>query len=161
MTNKNNKKDQTLKASVRLFQCARCLSQVTICTYCDRGNIYCSKACSIPAKKTSRCLASKRYQLTPRGKQNHARCQQRYRARQRDKIKTKNKKVIDHGSLSNSHELSSLTMDETNITSQEKYLRCDFCGQQCSTYVRRDFLNHYRRSRVRLASASMAFAQGP
>jgi len=157
----NNNKIQVLNDAVRLFQCARCLLQVTICTHCDRGNIYCSKACSIPARKVSHCAASKRYQRTSRGKQNHARCQQRYRAKRLDKMKAENKKVIDQSSPSSPHELSSPPMNEAGVASQETQMRCDFCGRPGNVYARWHFLNYYRRSRIPLSSSFTAVAQGP
>ncbi len=157
----NNKKEQTLKESLRLFQCARCLKQVKICTRCDRGNIYCSRACSIAARKSSCRAATKRYQRTPRGKQNHANCQQRYREKQQAKIRAKMPKVIDHGSLEIPRDLCSPTIDEVDSGRGEKQLTCDFCRRKCHSYLRWNFLNHYRRIRVEASSSAMAFAQGP
>ena len=154
-------KQQTLKESLRLFQCARCLRQVKICTSCDRGNIYCGPACARLARKAARCAASKRYQRTSRGKENHARCQKRYREKQRVKIQDKMNKVIDHGSYSNPHGLCFSTMDEERFGLAVNYLHCDFCGRRSNAYARRDFLNHYRRTDVALPSSSMAVAQGP
>ncbi len=160
----NNNKSKILEGSVRLFQCARCLAQVNICTLCDRGNIYCSRSCSVPARKHSRSAASKRYQLTAYGRQNHVLCQRRYRQKQLEKMKVKESesaKMIDQGSSANPHELSSPVMDEGISESKETHRYCDFCGRQCNPYTRRDFLNHYRRSKVIMSSSSMAFAQGP
>lgn len=157
----NDHKQQTLKESLRLFQCARCLQQVKICTACDRGNIYCGPACARPARKSARCAASKRYQRTLRGKENHVRSQKRYREKQRSKIQEKINEVIDHGSHSNPHELCFPTMDEVVSDLTINHLYCDFCGRRSNSYVRRAFLNHYRRIRVVLSSSSMAVAQGP
>ncbi len=157
----NNNKEETLKDSVRLFQCARCWVQVKICTDCDRGNIYCSPSCSFPARRRARCAASQRYQRTVRGRQNHARCQQRYREKQRAKIKVEISAVIDQGSPSNLHELSSPARDEGGVLPKEKPMTCDLCGRASNGYIRRDFLNHYRRVSLVLPSSSMAFAQGP
>ena len=159
MTNTN--KEQTLRESLRLFQCARCFVQVTICTYCDRGNIYCSQSCSKLARIASRCAASKRYQQTLCGKQNHARCQQRYREKLRGKIKAEIDKVIDQGSASNPRELCFPTIEEVSFSHKAKHLACDFCGRRRSAYMRQSFLNHYRRRKVTLPFSSMAFAQGP
>lgn len=153
----NNAKESILKESFRLFQCVRCHRQVKICTYCDRGNIYCNASCATPARKTSLCSASKRYQHTPHGKKNHACCQKRYR----EKIKAKSEIVIDQGSSLNPRELCCTTRDEMNFLSKKKRLICDFCGRSCSPYARRNFLNHYRRMSANYSSSSMAFAQGP
>jgi len=75
-----------MQSSARLFNCARCRCQVVICSYCDRGNIYCGKRCSETARRQSRREASGRYQKTRRGRLSHAERQRRYRQRRRQKV---------------------------------------------------------------------------
>lgn len=41
------------KHSARLFQCARCHSQLKFCSCCDRGNVYCID-CVVPARQEAR-----------------------------------------------------------------------------------------------------------
>jgi len=42
-----------MQSSARLFNCARCQSQVVICSQCDRGNRYCGRACARVARRQS------------------------------------------------------------------------------------------------------------
>ena len=159
----HNDRHQAL-TSARLFQCARCLSHVIICTRCDRGNIYCGQACFVAARQYSRCAASKRYQRTVHGRKNHALCQRRYREKRvaKDIIKTDDSgKVIDQGSHLNFPPLCFPTAEELTSGAKEMYLTCDFCKRQCNFYLRRHFLNAYRRVSVNASSLAMAFAQGP
>ncbi len=67
----------------RLYQCARCLCPVVICSRCDRGNRYCPGGCAKQARRDSMRRAAARYQRTRRGRFRHAARQQRYRARPR------------------------------------------------------------------------------
>ena len=39
--------------SARLFLCARCRDQVLLCSHCDRGQVYCSRACSVASRSRS------------------------------------------------------------------------------------------------------------
>jgi hypothetical protein len=61
-----------MESSARLFHCARCRRQVVICRRCDRGNIYCSRRCSQPARCESQRAAARRYQHTKAGRVKHA-----------------------------------------------------------------------------------------
>ena len=70
-----------MESTARLYNCARCHCQVIICSYCDRGNIYCDKSCADLARKTSLRKAGKRYQRSYRGRLKHAERQRHYRAR--------------------------------------------------------------------------------
>lgn len=77
---------QTLAAieeSHRLYYCRLCHRQVAVCSRCDRGQIYCGEACSQEARDRSIRAAVGRYQKTPQGAMNHARCQEDYRQRQK------------------------------------------------------------------------------
>jgi len=67
----------------RLFLCDRCGILVRICTDCDRGNRYCSQACSKASRAETIRRASRRYQRSSLGRRNHRRRQARYRARRR------------------------------------------------------------------------------
>ena len=78
-------------ATARFFLCARCRAQVLICSCCDRGNIYCAQDCAQVARRSAQRAAGRRYQLSFRGRRNHAARARRYRARQN--------KVTHHGSL--------------------------------------------------------------
>lgn len=56
----------------RLFLCARCRDQVLLCSYCDRGQQYCSRACSSLSRRERRREAAKRYQSSRGGRLKHA-----------------------------------------------------------------------------------------
>ena len=72
--------------SARLYHCARCHCQVTICRYCDRGNIYCGGDCAKEARKDSLHRSSVSYQSSRRGQAANARRQKDFRQRQREKV---------------------------------------------------------------------------
>ena len=67
--------------SARLFLCARCRTQVVLCSHCDRGNWYCGRACSRQAREASRRSAGQRYQDSHRGRAAHARRMRGWRQR--------------------------------------------------------------------------------
>lgn len=58
--------------SARLFLCARCRDQVLLCSHCDRGQQYCSRACSSASRRERRREAAERYQSSQRGRRRHA-----------------------------------------------------------------------------------------
>jgi hypothetical protein len=72
--------------SHRLYSCARCAVQVHICRRCDRGNIYCARACAALRRRESLSRAGQRYQLSLRGACRHAARQRTWRARQAQKV---------------------------------------------------------------------------
>ena len=67
--------------SNRLFLCACCKKQASVCSSCDRGQIYCSPECATRRRRESVRAAGCRYQRTPRGAERHAARQRRYRTR--------------------------------------------------------------------------------
>jgi ribosomal protein L35 len=131
-----------MEYTARLFNCTSCQYQVKICNYCDRGNIYCKK-CSSLARGKSQRAASKRYQNTRQGKLNHAKRQQRYSKRQ----KQKNAKMT-HQSSNNlpPNDLLPIELDAPAIvksaasTVTKQVVICDFCSCQCNNFLRIDFL---------------------
>ena len=58
--------------AARLFLCARCRDQVLLCSNCDRGQQYCSRACSGVSRRERRREAAKRYQSSRVGQLKHA-----------------------------------------------------------------------------------------
>ena len=58
--------------SARLFLCALCRDQVLLCSFCDRGQQYCSRACSSVSRRERRREAAQRYQSSRRGQLKHA-----------------------------------------------------------------------------------------
>ena len=135
-----------MQDSARLFLCARCRSQVWICSHCDRGNVYCSRQCSEPARRESLRAAGRRYQSSRSGRFRHAERQRHYRA--------KTQKVTHQGSADaapdgvlhaefNTPPVQRFTAAATGVQG----LHCHFCHRACSPLVRLDFL--YRSSELR------------
>jgi len=131
----------------RLFNCARCACQVVICSHCDRGQIYCAGSCAQQARRESLQQAGQRYQAGRPGQLSHAARQARYRERQQQK-------VTHQGSLPRSRhdslvqqlkwllkEIASSTIRPNSTNEGE--LRCHFCHQSCSSFVRWVFLSRY------------------
>lgn len=58
--------------SARLFLCVRCCAQVLLCSHCDRGQLYCTRTCSLAARRERRRHTAKRYQDSRGGRLKHA-----------------------------------------------------------------------------------------
>jgi hypothetical protein len=69
-------------ASARLFLCACCRRQVALCSPCDRGQRYCSRACARQVREACMREAARRYQRGYPGRMAHAARQRRLRERQ-------------------------------------------------------------------------------
>jgi len=69
--------------AARLFLCARCCDQVLLCSHCDRGQQYCSRACSSLSRRERRREAAERYQSSRSGRLKHAARTACWRQRQR------------------------------------------------------------------------------
>lgn len=130
----------------RLFNCARCACQVVICSHCDRGQIYCAGACAHQARLESLNQAGQRYQASRPGQLSHAARQARYRERQQKVTHQGSAPSSRHDSLVQQlkwffQEIASNTLrpDAAN----EVELRCHFCHQPCSSFVRWVFLSRY------------------
>jgi hypothetical protein len=143
----------------RLFSCTACHLLISICSICDRGNIYCFNGCAITARKKSVRNAKQRYQNTRQGKMMHADRQRCYRERQRQRkmqdVKQKmqhryrmlhaaKKIVTDHTSqflpISISLPLSVTKLDIPEAIGISTDIFCHFCGSQCSNLLRRGFI---------------------
>ena len=125
-----------MKKTARLFNCAHCQSQVVICSYCDRGNIYCGPRCSQHARALNHRIANQKYQKTIRGRQKHAERQRRYRQRQ-------TKKVTDQGSpYLPPNDLLPVEPNEGKSGQSEPIL-CHFCGEVVSSFLRNGYLRHH------------------
>jgi hypothetical protein len=69
--------------TARLFLCARCRDQVLLCSHCDRGQQYCSRACSRVSRLERRQETAQRYQSSRCGQLRHAARTARWRERRR------------------------------------------------------------------------------
>jgi len=74
----------------RRFLCGACRSAALICSFCDRGQIYCGAGCARRARQCSLRDAGRRYRASHQGRRNQARRTARWRDRQ--------KNVTHHGS---------------------------------------------------------------
>lgn len=117
----------------RRFLCALCRSAVLICSHCDRGQRYCSAACSHQARSCAQRAAAKRYQDSRKGRHAHARRQGQWRARQQT--------VTHQGSppppcadVLPSGDATALNPDAS------QRCKCQFCGRSVSAFVRQDFM---------------------
>lgn len=125
-----------MENTARLYNCVRCHHQVTICSHCDRGNIYCSQSCADSARKTSLRAAGKRYQRTRRGRFKHAERQRQYRSR--------GKKVTHQGSPEPPTNDPLTTQSEAPLSPaiiEDEGISCHFCGRLCSDFLRLDYLH--------------------
>lgn len=127
-----------MNITARFYLCVLCRIQTTICSPCDRGNIYCSALCSETSRSTSCKAANQRYQSTLKGRKKNAAHQACYRIRK--------KKVTDQGSpLPPVNDLlpPSTTEPITCLAT------CHFCGRACEVAVRRRFLTRSQKRRVK------------
>ena len=67
------------QGAVRRLMCARCGLLVLLCRRCDRGQRYCSQACSVANRRESQRAANRRYQRTDAGRNAHATRSRRWR----------------------------------------------------------------------------------
>lgn len=133
----------------RIFNCGLCHSLVTICSCCDRGNIYCGEVCATQARSESSRLANKRYQNTYQGKLNHAARQKRYIAR----LKLAEQKVTHH-SIQPPYNillriLIAVAMQKIVLLRKNGEICCNFCGKPCSAFVRQGFLRSGATVKIR------------
>jgi hypothetical protein len=83
----------------RLCRTLDCRALFFICSYCDRGQVYCSESCRHPARHHQRRQANRRHQQTLRGRLAHSRRQRNYRIRlARARHGHSENKVTDHSS---------------------------------------------------------------
>jgi hypothetical protein len=146
-----------MNSSARLYQCARCHRQVTICSRCDRGNVYCTEGCTDLARRISQRRAAQRYRRTRHGRHCNAERQHRFRARQREK-------VTHQGSAQQvalvplrtalKHPTKPWKQPRTRTASA---LVCQFCQRPCDPFLRHTFLRPRERGKPALAVARRHF----
>ena len=140
-----------MREAGRLFVCARCRTQVVLCSRCDRGNVYCGRACSQVARRTSMHEAGRRYQASRAGRFAHAQRACRYRAR--------HKNVTHQGSATTGPDdllpaettparpVPRSDIEPGETTRNTPVPRCSRCGAPRAQAVRQRRL-HRRRSRI-------------
>jgi hypothetical protein len=130
--------NQAVGTPARLFLCRGCRVQVLICSHCDRGHAYCAETCAQKARRQSQRESGRRYQMSRRGRNNHAARARRYRARKNN--------VTHQGSAADQsddflHEDQAVAAAEKSSqdSSRNQQWRCHRRGRHCSRLVRRDF----------------------
>ena len=129
-----------METTARLFNCARCRCQVALCSYCDRGNIYCGQGCSQQGRRESVRAAGRRYQRTRRGRFAHAERQRRYRLRVR-KVTHQGSADLRPDALLSPETRIGGAQSATRLVTKAQGLLCQFCKRLCSPFVRLDFLH--------------------
>jgi hypothetical protein len=134
-----------MELTARLYNCVRCHAQVRICSRCDRNNIYCISTCSRQSRVLSLRMAGKRYQNSLRGRQMHARRQQRYRAQ---------KKIVTHHSSLPQPPNDLLPPKPNDRIKQPARgdICCQFCGKPCSPFIRRGYLHRSDQRALHISS---------
>ena len=120
----------------RKFNCARCRCQVIVCSYCDRGNIYCGSSCAAQSRIQNHRIANHNYQKTFRGAQKHAARQRVYRLHQKQKVTDLGSTLIPQNDL-----LPAAENDTKKIASEQ--IHCHFCKKIVSPYLRNGYLRYY------------------
>lgn len=96
-------------STVRRFHCLSCMCEVILCSYCDRGNVYCG-SCGPERARARRRRARSAYRSTVRGKRVRALAERRRRERRRSPLldppapEPLEESVGDRGSLLAGHE---------------------------------------------------------
>lgn len=121
-----------MKNVARQYFCALCCKKVTICSACDKGNIYCNQKCSQLARNASKRAADRKYQNNQRGKLKHAERQRRYRLRI--------KKIVTDHTLKPlpSNDLLSPTLNKVDSNTENSAVthdRCHFCKMAIKVWI--------------------------
>lgn len=125
------------KKSYRRYRCRGCDKEVTICSDCDHGQVYCADGCARAARCASLQRAGARYQRTRRGARKHAARQAAWRER---RGQARCKKVTHHGcstasavfTVAAAVEVTAKRPSDADVfvdACASSALRCDFCGR--------------------------------
>lgn len=129
-----------MQTSSRLYQCLRCHAPIVICHRCDRGQRYCTKGCSKKARAVSLKRASQKYQATRRGRFNNAARQQRFRARQKQKVTHQSSLKIPRYDVLITRKVR--PKETLNRQKNTTTVYCHHCGECCNPFLRHDFLRY-------------------
>jgi hypothetical protein len=130
----------------RFCRAPTCRVLFFICSYCDRGQVYCSQTCRQSARDQQRRAANRRHRQTLSGRLAHSRRQHAYRLRRtRACYQRGENKVTDHSSQAQlrvrpSRRVSSFYLLSTNFSlllSNRGLVVCRFCGRP-GWFVKRD-----------------------
>lgn len=130
----------------RFCRAPTCRALFFICSYCDRGQVYCSQTCRQPARDQQRRAANRRHRQTLSGRLAHSRRQHAYRLRlTRARYRQCENKVTDHSSQAQfrvrpSRRVSSFYLMSTNFSwprANNSPVVCRFCGRP-GQFLKRD-----------------------
>ena len=128
----------------RMFLCARCSAQVVICRACDRGHIYCSRACSGQARRASLRAAGRRYQASRAGRFAHAERSRRYRARRKIVTHQGSAEPLRNDLLSAIAAPGAVAAQTKTALSADAGPRCHVCNARCAQALRLGFVGQRR-----------------
>lgn len=143
--------------SARLFNCARCHRQVTICQYCDRGNLYCGGVCAGEARKESLRRSSASYQSSRRGRAANAQRQTRFRQRQREKVTHHGSTLDTPDDLLPVEAYKQSTCHSVVKARLEPGIYCLFCHRACDPFLRNRFLRPLTRYRRKNRGSQLGY----
>jgi hypothetical protein len=160
-----------LRPDCRRIVCDLCRRVVYLCSWCDRGQRYCSENCSGEARQRSLRAAGRRYQRTRRGRRCHARRQAEYRLRRRsgsEKVTHQGCPVEKGSGRVRTCEPTRSTLAPASAFSRSPLpapfltaeLLCFVCGAACEAFVREDFLRCRRGRGPSTRSPGNDFAGG-
>ena len=136
-----------MEATARFYVCARCRCQVVICSYCDRGQRYCSPGCARIARRKSIREAGQRYQNSRRGRHSHAARQRRYRRRQQEKVTHQGSPA---SAVDDSLKVRPERGSEPSVAVRMGAIGsviCSFCARVCSEFLRLGVIRRRNRRR--------------
>ena len=118
-----------------------CRALFFICSYCDRGQVYCSNSCRQPARLEQRRQANRRYQQTLRGRVAHSRRQLAYRLRRARASYRLSKNIVTHHSsqtrllvrpsrrVSSPYWVTTIFFHLLSAWAESGPVICQFCGR--------------------------------
>lgn len=141
--------------ALRFVTCGRavCRQMFFLCSHCDRGQVYCGKACSSMARRASLRAAGARYQTTADGRHAHAARQMRYRERHEKVTHQAPEKTLVLATVPPASDATAISAANTagaartlNHGRQRTTYRCALCGNE-SRFLRHETLARYRPRR--------------
>jgi hypothetical protein len=129
-----------------MFLCARCSAQVVLCRRCERGQIYCGRACATAARRAAQKEAGQRYQTGRPGRFAHAARARRYRASCKIVTHQGSDAAGDSDLLAAEAVVSVSKIVAVKPTSTSASVNCACCGARCAAAVRIGFVRHHRRA---------------
>ncbi len=142
-----HRQNTPMELSARLYNCVGCNALVTICSHCDRNNLYCGSTCSRTSRIRSCRLSSYRYQRTLRGRQKHADRQRRYRERQKNKVTHHTSPILPPRVVLPSKP------NERILEAMKEYRHCHFCRKPVSLFLRRSYLRYEKKNSLLRSSS--------